>query len=152
MKRGKTSSMFGQSWGQMKLSFGMIFSIIMIIVFVGFAFYAIKTFLGLQDSTEIGTFIGDLQSEINKAWKSEQVSQEKEYSLPSEIESVCFVDDEYENLFFRSDEFFEGGKINYIDILKTTATENPFCIENKDGKIKIRLEKDFGEAMVTITR
>jgi len=144
MKRGKN--------GQIKLSFGMIFSIILIIVFLAFAFYAIKTFLGIQDAAQTGKFINDLKSDIDRVWKSTESSEEKEYVLPSKIDAVCFRDDEYENLFFQSDKFFEGRQINHIDISKIISIENPFCIENVRGKVKLTLVKKIDEALVTITR
>ncbi len=98
---------------QMKLSFGMIFSIILIIIFIAFAFYAILKFLDLQDSIKTAQFSDDLQYDINKMWKSSQGSQPREYLLPSKIKSVCFVEDKYENenLIFHSDKFVEGKKI-----------------------------------------
>ena len=43
--------------GQMQMSFGMIFSIILIIVFISFAFYVIKKVLDAQRKAEIGLFI-----------------------------------------------------------------------------------------------
>jgi len=138
--------------GQIKLSFGMIFSIILIVIFIGFAFYAIKVFLGLQSSGEVGKFVNDLQIDIDRVWASSEASQEQEYILPSKIEYVCFVDDEYQNLIFQASEFIEGRKIDHIDIQKTTEAEDPLCIENINGKIKIRLQKDFREALVTIVR
>jgi len=141
MKRGKN--------GQIKLSFGMIFSIILIIVFLAFAFYAIKIFLGIQDAAQTGKFINDLKSDIDRVWKSTESSEEKEYVLPSKIEAVCY---EYENLFFQSDKFFEGEQISHIDTSKITSTENPFCIENVRRKVKLTLVKEIGEALVTITR
>jgi len=84
MKRGKN--------GQIKLSFGMIFSIILIIVFLAFAFYAIKTFLGIRDAAQTGKFINDLKSDIDRVWKSTESSEEREYVLPSKIDYICFVD------------------------------------------------------------
>lgn len=144
MKRGRK--------GQIKLSFGMIFSIILIIVFLAFAFYAIKIFLGIQDAAQTEKFINDLKSDIDRVWKSTESSEEKEYVLPSKIDAVCFRDDEYENLFFQSDKFFEGEQINHIDTSKITSTENPFCIENVRRKVKLTLVKEIDEALVTITR
>ena len=144
MKRGRK--------GQIKLSFGMIFSIILIIVFLVFAFYAIKTFLGIQDAVQTEKFINDLKSDIDRVWKSTESSEEKEYVLPSKIDAVCFRDDEYENLFFQSDKFFEGEQISHIDTSKITSTENPFCIENVRRKVKLTLVKEIDEALVTITR
>jgi len=135
---------------QMKLSFGMIFSIILIIIFIAVAIYAILKFLGIQDSVKIAQFEDDLQSDIDKMWKGSQGSQEVEYSLPAKIKSVCFKDDEYENLVFRADKFIEGIKINHIDIEKTLAGEDSFCIDNVNRKLKMRIKKEYGEALVTI--
>lgn len=134
----------------MKLSFGMIFSIILIIVFISFSFYAIQKFLKLKNIMEVGQFINNLQSDIDKIWRSSQGSQEVKYFLSSKIESVCFVNDEYENLVFRSSDFIEGQKIKHIDIVKITE-DGDFCIENVKGKVKMTLEKDYGEALVTIS-
>jgi len=138
--------------GQIKLSFGMIFSIILIVIFIAFAFYGIRIFLGLQESAEIKKFVKDIQLDIDKVWASSKTSQEQEYILPSNVEYVCFVDDEYQNLIFQASEIIEGRKIDKIDIKKTTEEEDPLCIENINGKIKIMLQKDFRETLVTIVR
>lgn len=135
---------------QMKLSFGMIFSIILIIIFISFAFYAILKFLDLQDSVKIAQFGDDLQSDIDKMWRGAQGEREVDYSLPTKITSVCFKDDEYGNMVFRSDKFIEGRKIEHIDFEKTLAGEDSFCIENINGKIKMILKKEYGDALVTI--
>lgn len=144
MKKGKKA--------QIKLSFGMIFSIILIIIFLAFAFYAIKIFLGIQDDVQMKKFINDLKSDVDRVWKSTESSEEKEYNLPSKIDYACFRDDEYENLFFQADKFFEGGQIEHIDISKMTSVEDLYCIENIKGKIKLTLIKEIDEALVTITR
>ena len=163
-----------RSKAQVKLSFGMIFSIILMIVFIAFAFFAIQKFLGLKDTISVGKFVDDFQSDVNKLWKSSQGSQELEYSLPKKIEYVCFAnllkpeqgayeDEDFyeefrkyftdENLFFYPVDSTElnGLEIKHIDIEKITENENPFCIENIKGKIKIVLKKDFGDALVSVT-
>jgi len=160
---------------QMKLSFGMIFSIILIIVFIVFAFFAIKKFLEIQDAIKIGQFIDKLQSDVDKIWRSNQGTQEQEYSLPSKIGAVCFVDysssgrgqnqnyyqklkqvyDSGENLIFYpvgSGSGLDSFEIMHIDLEKITNSENPFCIENKDRKIRVIIEKDFGENLVKIVK
>jgi hypothetical protein len=165
---------------QMKLSFGMIFSIILIIVFLGFAIYAITLFLGVVDSTKIGKFSDDLRGDVNKVWKSSQASQEVEYSLPGRIEKVCFVDYSSEpkstgdtslgneSLYNRLKQVYYGeeslffyplgsGKgldaliIEHINIKKITKDENPFCIDVEKEKVKMTLKKDYNETLVTIT-
>jgi hypothetical protein len=161
--------------GQIKLSFGMIFSIILIIVFVSFAFYAIQKFLSLGHAAQIAKFINDFQSDIDKIWRGSQASQTKEYFLPSKIKFVCFTDYlnnalgrkrgffdelkqnffENENIFFYpvgSAEGFDATEIKHINLSKITKDENPYCIENIEGKLQIVLKKEYGEALVTVTR
>lgn len=158
----------------MKLSFGMIFSIILIIIFIAFAFYAIQKFLGIQDAVKVGQFVDGLQSDIDSAWRGSQRSQEVEYILPKKIK-VCFIDttpssgsgpntnlfDELksvcynnENMVFEpvgSAQGLESQEIKHINITKITETENPFCVENVKGKVKMTIQKSFGEGLVTIT-
>ena len=166
-KRGKRA--------QMKLSFGVIFSIILIVVFLFFGFYVIGKFIDTKNSIEIGRFTDGLQTDVDKMWKSSQGSQEAEYSLPKKIKKLCFVDYfssgigadaefykelrqfyyEDENLFFYpvgSGGGLDSKKIQKIDIKKITQDENPFCIKNDDGKIQMIIKKDFDSGLVEIKR
>jgi hypothetical protein len=160
--------------GQLKISFGMIFSIILIIVFLAFGFYAIKTFLGFQDQAKLEKFSDDLQSDVDRVWRSSESSENKEYSIASGVDFVCFIDSDSdaagensvlyselkyatprgENLVFYPVETSEAGssEIKYIDIEKTTAEENPFCLEVRNQKISLILQKEFDEDLVTITK
>ena len=73
---------------QMKLSFGMIFSIILIITFLGFGFYAIKSFVGISEDVKIGQFENNLQEDVTELWKSQigtMSANRLEYSLPGKI-------------------------------------------------------------------
>jgi len=159
--------------GQMHLSFGMIFSIILIIAFVAFAFYAIMKIIGLQKSVTVGQFVKDLQEDVDKMWRGSEGSQPVEYRLPSEITYVCFVDysipkegtwqDLYsplrrsytgnENLFFYPSEAagnLASTEIAHLDMNSIISINNPFCIKNTKGKIKITLSKNYGEALVML--
>ena len=158
----------------MKLSFGMIFSIILIIVFLAFAFYAIKTFLGMQNTIQTEKFISDLKSDIDRVWKATESSEEREYVLPLKIDYICFIDfsafesganahlyNELEFVDFGDENmvFYPIGsskmdsvKMVNIALEKITSDENPFCIENVHGKVKLTLVKEMDEALVTITR
>ena len=138
--------------GQMKMSFGMIFSIILIIIFLAIAFYGIKMFLGMQQDMQIKQFENDLQGHVDKMWKSTKGSQEQEYVLPKKIKQVCFEDEGDENLFYDSNDFIEPAKINHINITKIIGNENSYCIKNTDGKIKLTIKKDYGELLVVITK
>lgn len=159
---------------QMKLSFGMIFSIILIAVFISFAIYVIVLLLEGQKKDMVALFVNDLRNDIDDVWKSSQSSQEITYNLPNDVEYVCFVDYDSkakgkneafysklkqvyygdENLFLYpvgSGQGLDSFMINHIDTEKIIERENPFCIENQKG-VKITLKKDFGEALVYFER
>ena len=90
----------GDKKAQLKISFGMIFSIILIIFFVAFAFFGIRKFLGVHDEITSEKLIDDLNNDIEKMWKSSRGSQEVSYNVPRDVKSVCIKDDEYENIYF----------------------------------------------------
>jgi len=159
---------------QMQLSFGMIFSIILIVIFLAFAFYAIMKFLEMQKTVQIGQFIDDIQNDVNGIRQGLQGSVEKTYSLPSNIDYVCFADflspetGENKELYYELQRGFTTGenlffypfssgrgmetKIEKIDLFKTTEKDNPLCFENKKGKVKIALRMQSGETAVTISK
>lgn len=161
--------------GQINMSFGMIFSIILIILFLAFAFYAIKKLLDIQEKMTIANFIDDLSTDVDEMWKGSQGSQPKTYNLPKKIEYVCFIDfateegsgeyiDFYEeiNKYFKHEEnmvFYPLGsskglkseKIEHIDLEKITQENNPYCIKNNKRKVKITIKKDFEEDLVIIS-
>lgn len=162
--------------GEMQISFGMIFSIIMIIIFITFAFYGIGKFLSIQNTAQAGKFANDLQNDIDKMWKSSQGSQEQEYFLPSKVKYVCFTNYEdkdvsrgsyanffeetrqaffeEENLFLYpigSGEGFDSVALEHLDIEKITEEDNPLCFANENGKVVFTIKKNFGEALVTIS-
>jgi hypothetical protein len=159
--------------GQMHLSFGMIFSIILIIVFIVFAFYAIKKLLDLQENVSVKQFIKSLETDVDKTWKGSGGSQEVTYDLPSGINYVCFVDYSSgkrgnmqnlyaplklaytgdENLFFYPLDAAEGSNSRataHVNTEGITLTNNPFCIKNNKGKVKMTFSKNYGEALVMI--
>lgn len=138
--------------GQLNLSFGMIFSIILIIVFIAFGFYAITKFIDLQKTIQIQSFLNNFQNDVDNMWKSPGGSQPVTYPLPTKISSVCFSNDEFQNLKFTSNEIIQGKNIENLNIANITAIENPYCIPNIKGKISLTLAKDFGETLVRVER
>jgi len=161
--------------GQLKLSFGMIFSIILIVIFLAFSTYAILKFLEFQDIAIISKMADDFQADVDKVWRGSQSSVEKKYSVPKKVVYVCFRDynsdqkgineDLYNvllDVYFEKENFFfypigsglglDSKEIKNIDLEKTTEKENPLCIENIDGKVNLILKKNFGESLVTIEK
>jgi len=162
-KRGKK--------GLMQIPFGMIFSIILIVMFIFLAVYAVSVFLGWKKCAETGLFKQDLQERINKAWIRDIYKDTFSSSLPSKIKQVCFIDitktargkyqayySEFQlyekgNMFFwpldKACEGQESFEIKHIDIDKITEQDNPYCVD-VDGKVEMRIEKDYGESLVRI--
>ncbi len=151
--------------GQMKISFGMIFSIILIVAFLAFGFYAIKIFLDMQKDSKVANFMTSFQDDVDKAWKSPKTNQPVSYELPSNIEKVCLKIPKYtadSNLMFIPEESVTLSIpiINNIDMEKTTRRENlrsvdpdgAFCVDNKDEKVEMVLVKGTGDRLVTVNR
>tara|TARA_B100000315_G_C14532057_1_gene566665 strand:- start:974 stop:1471 length:498 start_codon:yes stop_codon:yes gene_type:complete len=161
--------------GQMKLSFGMIFSVILIAIFLAFSVFAIQKFLEIQDAAQVSKFSSNLQEDIDKIWRGSQGSIEKEYTIPKGVTYVCFTDyssgkkgkyivvyDSLLQTYFEKENFFfyplgsglglNSKEVKHIDLEKTTENENPFCIENLDNKLKLIIKKNFGEVLVTIEK
>ena len=131
--------------GQMKLSFGMIFSIFLIIIFLAVAFYAISKFLNFQQELKYRQFIEDFGKDVEDMWKGTQGSQRYIYDMPSKVESVCFVKDDFYNLEIK---FKKGLRTETIDHIDTT----PFCINIENSKVRMILEKKYGENFVMIKK
>src|SRR3989344_6292626 len=78
---------------QFEMSFSMIFSIILIAVFLVVAFIAINAFLGVRCSTEQGKFMQDLQSEVTRIWKGAGEDKTIEFKINGcDFTQVCFYD------------------------------------------------------------
>ncbi len=168
IKRKKSNDRKAQLFG---MPFSVIFSIFLIAVFLVVAFYAIKYFLGLKECSEIGLFKDDFQEAIDDAWQSQSSSKTFSNSLPFAIEYVCFADlneaargtakekeiyaelrrnaDYTANLFFypQKEACVPSANIQHVNI-----TNNPYCIPVENGKIEIRIEKGFYDALVKVSR
>jgi hypothetical protein len=156
------------------MSFGMIFSIILIIFFIAGAFIAIKAFIGWQKTAQMGLFARDFQAEIDDAWNSEKTSFVFNYSLPSYVNYVCLADfssnpknannvetgiyqnikeEGYsveKNLYFYKNErprVIQKAVIKHIDLSK----KNPICFKVSKGKISVKIEKKSGNPLVEIS-
>lgn len=145
---------FGKK-AQIKLSFGMIFSIIIIIFILTFAFWGIKKVMGIQQSALISKFESDFQDDITTMWNGPQGQQTVTYSVPNKIEGVCIENSQYENLYFIPiDSKVASVKLLHIDLEKTIENNNgqDLCFKNVEGKVEITLKKEFGETLVTIVK
>ncbi|MCX8159014.1 MAG: hypothetical protein N3D20_01845 [Candidatus Pacearchaeota archaeon] len=158
--------------GQVQLSFGMIFSIIVIIATVAVAFYAISYFLNLSRCTQTGNFYSLLQNEIDKAWAGEITQKIFSGKLPSGIKMVCLgnMSQSYDaRLYGKIHQELKMISIAKNNIylypiwnacegefaskrLEHAKIEEFFCINVKNNEVKIKLTKGSGEALVTLSK
>ncbi len=171
MKKRGWSGKRGQ--GVFGMSFGMIFSIILIIFILAAAFFVIRNFLNLSECADTGLFYDDLQNEVDKAWKSSFYQDIFEVKLPSRITYVCFGGLEKEtasagerekrdelksehgsnsdNVFLypnskACDSRLASYNLTHVDI------EKFFCIPESGGKLSVKLEKGSFDALVKVMR
>ena len=162
--------------GTFDMSFGMMFSILLIIFFIVIAFIAIKSFLSTKDCAQVGIFSDNLQKDIDKAWNSQKSNFEFKATLPSGLEYVCFADllkpdkgSEIDKKIYTEMSIYEQSKANmflyprekacnmpyytikHINLNQTIESRNPYCIAVKDGSVNIKISKDFNEALVKIS-
>jgi hypothetical protein len=146
--------------GQMEMSFGMIFSIFLIIIFLAAAFFAIQKFLDLQNNLKNKQFIDEFQKDLDRIWRSSQSSQEVEYSVSSKVGSVCLISEglaseKKENLIIKEKDqiiVLERKKLEHLDLEKSLGTSDRLCFEIKNSKVSMILKKNYGELSVTVQR
>ena len=152
----------------MGMSFGMIFAIFMIVIFIVIAFIAINSVLGISCASQIGLFYEDFQDSIDDAWAGQYTEKTFKVNLCKEIKKVCFADfnsditnpNEYSEIkdydVYKANTFLvpideaEGigyKNINRLDISKTILSENPHCVNVEDG---IKIKKGDNDRLITI--
>ena len=131
------------------MSFGVIFSIILMIVFIVFAFIAINYFLNMSKVTTTNLFYENLKVEMICFFdfKKPATIEVEKYK---EVEMYDFTG---ENLFLfpqRAMPSLNKKIIENINVSQTTIDENPFCIRNPST---IKLVKELiGSKTVIIKR
>jgi hypothetical protein len=158
--------------GQIDISFGFIFGIIIIIATLAIAFYVISHFMRLSRCSDTGLFYSDLQSEIDKAWASSMTQKTFTGKLPGNINSICFGNltlgnpvntsrTQYESLLR-----FKGLGKNVFLYPFTNACNTQlanslaehvqiprfFCVPVEDGKVTITLSKNSTSAYVLLSK
>jgi hypothetical protein len=137
--------------GQMKISFGMIFSIILIITFLAFAFYAIRGFLGLQEDIGVKQFKDDLKTDINKVAGSVRSTGAKVYSVSDKFDELCITDSTSANIILRfTDGVEDWMHVKSLDAVESIKPRKIMCTKAVDGKIKLNIVKAYDSDFATI--
>ncbi len=157
--------------GQIQLSFGMIFSVIIIAIILFVAGYVIMNFIKTRDCIQLGTFNKNLADEIERAYRSQGQSLSFQGSLPAKITFLCFgnlnqpalVSDalrqqyfkehsmDNKNLFFYPTLESCGSNINSY-LLEHAQSAEFFCVPTKSGKVELKISKEPLEALVKLSK
>lgn len=156
--------------GQMKITFGLIFSIILIIVFISFAFFGIKKFVEIQCQMNAHALIEELENDVNKMWGSSSGNVSKNYSAPRCVIALCFEQQEEDsqdhNVYFVQESENAGMKrpvewigdvvehLDWLEIRRQRGYGNyGLCFEpDRYKNIGIILSKDYTDVDVAISR
>lgn len=155
--------------GVFEISFGMIFSIIIIIAIISVAFYVLTKFMGVSKCTQVGLFYDDLKTYTEKAWQAQIHKDTFTGSLPSSIKLVCFGNftqspqSKYSAVFNDLQEHQGRDKNVFLypipqecdfslSALKLAhvKTSNFFCVPVKNNKMQISSEKGEFDSLVTL--
>lgn len=178
MKKGFSVSKKGQT--SIEIPFQMIFSIILIAIFLYTAFTGIRYFMESADQARILQFSAEVEAKVNTIWQALDAEQTYTFSLPNRIEKVCFGDlstrisqdtcPDFEiyreqakirgsNMFFcpPTGAYSVGAPVHLKidcdgnDCLRTEQFVGTYCVENDDGKVSITLRKEFGSTEVVLS-
>lgn len=160
--------------GQIQLSFGMIFSIIIIVATLLVGGYVVYKFIILKDDASCKIFYQKLQERINDAWRGDGTSidtkKEPLPNLPAKIKSVCFGNstqialsnedkinleeardygDRKDNLFLIPKNGCGEGDFAYRT--EHSINDGFFCSDVVKGKISVFIKKERTESLVRIS-
>jgi hypothetical protein len=165
--------------GQIQISFGMIFSIIIIIAIVATSFYVIKYFLNMNKCNQIAFFFNDFQKKVDKAWASGDTQDVFESNLPGSVKAVCFGNSSLtvptgannedvkkynelknyiitkieKNLFIYPSSGSCDSSLQYYNLKHTIPANGQFfCINTVKGKLSVKITKASNDALVKLSR
>jgi hypothetical protein len=153
--------------GQLNISFGMMFSIFLIVIFIFFAFKIIFAFVGTTKCLDITSTYTDLQKEIDRAKSSQTYTREYEIDFGSSVSKICLFDfnssqkgdlnlpdvmviGENSFLIFKksnSCESLSRYQFKGINISKITQFQNPICFDNGDSTL---IKKELYSGLVVL--
>lgn len=157
--------------GQIELSFGMIFSVIIIIATVVVAFYMISKFMSITPCTKAGLFYDSLRKEVDNAWQGTITQSTFKGDVPSDVSKVCFgnttqkySEDDSEAYEYAKMRSAGGNNVFFYPGLKTcdikfsfyklehATTDSFFCVAVKSEKMSVRISKGSSDVLVKLSK
>lgn len=175
MKSGKILPCSKKGEGVIGMSFGMIFSILLIIFFIVAAFIVINAFLKTQRCAQIGIFTNHFKEVIKNAFESQRDESLLTGVLPVNLEYVCFTNlskeisvlDDMKKVadnigIFRGKDanmvFYPRekacdmpyAKVEHLSMDRITGLKNLRCFKIIKGKVEIQINKELNEKLVRL--
>lgn len=158
--------------GQLQISFGVIFSIIIIAVTLAIAGYVIVKFINVKDNTDCKIYNKNLQDKINSAWASDgSISYifNEGSSVAGKTKQVCFGTINQTLLYQKDKAIKESletrmransnlmfyptsscGQEAYSFTLQHVKIDGFFCVDVVSGKAPVRYAKGITDSVVKI--
>jgi len=159
---------------QLQISFGVMFSIIIIIATLAIAGYVIVKFLSTSEDVECKIFYSDLQKKIDEAWGSDgSAAYPFSKKTPGKTEKICFgfinqslLDskdkavfdalNEYSNPNSKNNLFFypinSCGESAFAFSLKHIKSDGFFCVPVSGGEANVKIAKGTFDALVKLSK
>ncbi len=140
--------------GQMKISFGMIFAIILMVVFILVGVFGAKKFIQVNDDLEAANFQYAVQEEINELLGEPGSSQQEIFPVPDDVEEICFQNQPTGSKEYNFYSVPEGIIQEVLDSVNwgfTTPSGERLCIPVENGEVSL-LFLNIGGDSVGITR
>jgi len=171
-KRGLRPDKHGQE--VFGMPFTVIFSIIIIIAVLFTAFFVIRWFLDFQRCSQAGLFLNDLEKAVKEAYESSfSDTGDKPFTraLPSSVKLVCIADlskegstEEEKEMLLEFERYADPNSNVFLYPSRGVCTEasskkiayleekeGVYCFNVKEGKVEIRIKRDY-EGKVQLLR
>ena len=164
----------------MGIPFQMIFSLILIAIFIYAAFTGISYFLERGEQVKLVRFVTEFEAKVNTIWQATDAEQRFTFDLPKRIDEVCFGDLSKPSPYnicpdfeiYRAQAALRGANMFFCPPIEATKIGADayykidcngydclgiegfgggyYCVQNKDGQVAITLKKDLGSPTVII--
>jgi polysaccharide lyase-like protein len=146
--------MIRKNKAQMKISFNLIFAIILIVIFIAFGIFAMKKFVITQERVGAADFISNIEEEISNTLRQQNTAQQETFTVPNGVEEVCFKYQQPNSgnpTMYSVPEGIIEAWIEGVNWVETNPEGEALCIPvNDQGKISVSFSIDYEDGSVTI--
>ncbi len=128
----------------MKISFNLIFAIILIVVFIMVGVFGVKKFIQVNNDLEAANFQSAVQEEINELLGEPGGSQQESFEVPKSVEEICFENQptgSNESNFYSVPEGIIQDVLDGVDWSNTNPGGDKLCIPVENGEVSFLFQR-----------